>query len=179
MVKGLTPQNVPLLEGVDGRKARRGRILITIIFTLYFLVTQAQTARLQGQWQLLSVTRSEGTIVYYNWEKSKELNASPVVWGFEATIAAILNDTTLTPDKMPTDTVEAARYHFSGDTLIMENYFTKGEAETSTNAPVVKYKVEKCTPEELLLILYDTGYYNAIRPMDKYSKRYVFKKIRG
>lgn len=148
--------------------------LVVLVFCS--VMVKAQYAQLQGQWHLQSVTRSAGAIVYYDWKASKALNASPVYWGFNNGAAVILNDTTLTPGKAPVDTVEASHYSINADTLTLKNYFTKGEAETATNAPVVSYRIDKISDTELILILYDTGYYNAIRPIDVYSKKYVFIK---
>jgi len=151
-------------------------------FALIFVsfVIQAQTpdyiTQLQVQWQLQSVTRNDGTIIYYDWNASKALNVSPVLWAFSNGIGAILNDTTATPDKLPTDTVEASHYAIKGDTLILNNYFTKGEAETATNMPVAYYQIAKIDNDNLLLILYDTVY-GKFRPSDQYSKRYVFKRV--
>lgn len=190
MKHGLTPNpspkergvNVPLTEGVDPAiGGRRGRIFTTLLFSLLIFLSQAQSPNystlLQGQWQLQSVTRSNGDIIYYDWNASKALNVSPVLWAFNNGIGAILNDTTATPYKLPNDTVEASHYAISGDTLILNNYFTKGEAETATNMPVAYYQIAKIDNDNLLLILYDTGYNNVFRPGDKYSKRYMFTKV--
>ncbi len=101
---------------------------------------------------------------------------SPVVWAFNNGIGAILNDTTATPDKLPTDTVEASHYTIHGDTLILNNYYTKGEAETATNMPVAYYQIAKIDNDNLLLVLYDKVY-TKFRPGDQYSKRYVFRRV--
>lgn len=156
------------------------RLFLLSYLLLFCLAMQAQlpdySTQLKGQWQLQSVTRSDGNIVYYDWQTSKSLSISPVVWAFNNGIGAILNDTTATPDKMPTDTVEASHYTYSGDTLILNNYYSKGEAETATNAPVVFYQIAKIDNDNLLLILYDTVY-GKFRAIDKYSKRYVFRRV--
>lgn len=155
------------------------RLSFTFYILLTGLIVNAQTPQLLGQWQLLSVTRSLGEIKFYKWEDKKANNLSPVVWGFSNGIAAILNDTTLTPEKLPTDTFEAGKYHFAGDTLVIVNYYSKGESSTSANAPKVKYKVETLTNNQLVLVLYDVDYLNNIRPIDMYSKRYVFSRVKG
>lgn len=152
---------------------------IILLFILASVnISQAQS--LQGAWRLESISRNEHTLVFYDRAKDAADGYPPVFWKFDAANVAITGDLSVpATDPHALDTVEAHHYALNGDTLVLTQYFTKGlELATITNSEKAYYRLENVSADELTLILYDRFYDGSFRPIDKYSRRYVFSRSR-
>lgn len=155
------------------------RVLTILCFLLVAFGCFGQDHSLiNATWKLESISRANGTIVFYNRVTDQAEGYPPVFWKFSPGAMAITGDLSV-PATAPQaqDTVEAHLYSISGDTLILIQYFTKGlELATITNSPKAFYRIDKLEAGTLHLLLYDRLANGNFRPMDMYSRRYVFSR---
>jgi hypothetical protein len=136
------------------------------------------TPAIQGPWVLESINRNSGSIVFYNRAADQAAGYPPVYWLISDNKLAITGNLGVPAiDPKAQDTVEAHQYTISGDTLILNRYYTQDlELATVTNSTQAYYKIEEAAPTTLVLVLYDRLVTGGFRPIDKYSRRYVFRK---